>query len=57
MTFNVENYLKNSAINAHRFNLEKNYSINWCELDGNSADGRQALHPNSENTPKSPHYF
>jgi hypothetical protein len=25
MTFNGENYLKNSAINAQRFNLEKNY--------------------------------
>ena len=57
MTFNGENYLKNRAINAQIFNLEKIICINWCELDSNSTDGRQALHPNSENTPKSPHCF
>ena len=57
MTFNGENFLKNNAINAQRFNLEKTICINWCELDSNSTDGRQALHLNSENTPKSPHYL
>ena len=58
MTFNGENYLKNSAINAQRFNLEKKtIFINWYELDSNSTDGRQALHPNSENSPRPPHYF
>ena len=57
MTFNGENYLKNSAINAQRFNQKKNHSINWCELDSNSTDGRQALHPNSENSPRPLHCF
>ena len=57
MTFNGENFLKNNAINAQRFNLEKTICINWCELDSNSTDGRQALHPNSENTPKLLHCF
>ena len=57
MTFNGENYLKNSAINAQRFNLEKTICINWCELDSNSTDGRQVLHQNSENSPRLPHCF
>ena len=51
MTFNGENYLKNIAINAQRFNLEKIICINWCELDSNSTDGPQVLHQNSENSP------
>ena len=57
MTFNGENHLKNIAINAQRFNLEKIICINWCVLDSNSIDGSQAPHPNSGNTPKLPHYF
>ena len=57
MTFNVENNLKNSAINLQRFNLEKTILIDCCELDSNSTDGRQALHPNSENSPRPPHCF
>ena len=57
MTFNGENYLKNRAINAQRFNLKKTILIICCELDSNSTGGRQALHPNSENTPKLLHYF
>ena len=35
----------------------KTLYINCCALDSNSIDGRQALHPNSENTPKLLHYF
>ena len=50
MTFNGENYLKSSAINAQRFNLKKTILINCCELDSNSTGGRQVLHPNSENS-------
>ena len=57
MTFNGENYLKSSAINAKRFNLKKSILINCCELDSNSTGGRQALHPNSENSPRPPHCF
>ena len=57
MTFNGENYLKNSAINAQRFNLEKTICINWCELDSNSTGGLRALHPNSENSPRPPPLF
>ena len=57
MTFNGENYLKNSGINPQRFNLEKTICINWCELDSNSTGGRQALQPNSENSPRPPHCF
>ena len=57
MTFNGENYLKNSAIDAQRFNQKKTILINCCELDSNSTGGRQALHPNSENSPRPLHYF
>ena len=57
MTFNGENCLKNSAIDAQRFNLEKNLFFNSYELDSNSTDGRQALHLNSENIPKLLHCF
>ena len=57
MTFNGENYLKSSATNAQRFNLKKTILINCCELDSNSTGGRQALHPNSENSPRPPHCF
>ena len=52
MTFNGENYIKNSATNAQRFNLKNTILINCYELDSNSTDGRQALHPNSESTLK-----
>ena len=55
MTFNGENYLKNSAINAQRF--KKTILINCCELDSNSTGGPQALHPNSENSLRPPHCF
>ena len=57
MTFNGENYLKNRAINAQRFNLKKTILIICCELDSNSTCGRQALHPNSENSRRPPHCF
>ena len=57
MTFNGENYIKNSATNVQRFDLRKTILINCCELDSNSTGGRQALHPNSENSPRPPHCF
>ena len=57
MTFNGENYLKNSAINAQKFNLKKTILINCCELDSNSTGGPQALHLNSENSLRPPHSF
>ena len=57
MTFNGENNIKNSATNAQRFNLKKTILINCYELDSNSTGGRQALHPNSENSPRPPHCF
>ena len=57
MTFNGENYLKNIAINAQRFNLKKTILINCYELDSNSTGGRQALHPNSESSPRPLHCF
>ena len=55
MTFNGENYLKCSTVNAQRLNLKKTIIINCCELDSNSTGGRQALHPNYESTPRPPH--
>ena len=57
MTFNVENYLKNRAIDAQRFNLEKTLHINWCELDSNITDGPQVFYQNFENSPRLPHRF
>ena len=57
MTFNGENYIKYSAINAQTFNLKKTILINCCELDSNSTGGLRALHPNSENSPRPPPLF
>ena len=55
MTFNGENYLK--IVQIMLKDLKKTILINCCELDSNSTGGRQALHPNSENSPRPPHCF
>ena len=57
MTFNGENYLKIAQLILNDLIKIKTVLINCCELDSNSTGGRQALHPNSENSPRPPHCF
>ena len=57
MTFNGENYLTTAQLMLKDLIYKKVICINSCELDSNSTDGLQALHPNSENSPRPPHCF